>query len=423
MSTTDLGGGAEKFAWDLFRVYRAAGHGSWLAVGEKRSTDADILAIPNHASRSSWARTWLGIARPFRGVRSKVPGARAARLALEGFAEPRRAIERWRGYEDFHFPGTWRLLKLPSQPPDIVHAHNLHGGYFDLWALPWLCRQLPVMVTLQDAWMISGHCSHSFDCERWKSGCGLCPDLTIYPAVRRDATASNWHRKHDIFARCRIYVASPSRWLAQKVQQSMLAQAIIDARVIPNGVDLSVFRPAARQAARAHLGLPAEARIVLFTAGSLGGSPWRDAQTMRTALGYIVDGLGNRRNEGVRFVALGNEARMEQIGRASVQFAPYERDPRLVAKFYQAADVYVHPAKVDTFPLSVLEALACGTPVVATAAGGIPEQIDDGRTGRLVRPADAEGLARAVIDLLTNDGLRARMGREATEAARRFFDL
>ena len=63
--------------------------------------------------------------------------------------------------------------------------------------------------------------------------------------------------------------------------------------------------------------------------------------------------------------------------------------------YYQAADIYIHAAKADTFPNVVLEALACGLPVVATAVGGIPEQIDHERTGFLVPPGDAAGMAEA----------------------------
>ena len=110
---------------------------------------------------------------------------------------------------------------------------------------------MPTVLTLHDAWLLSGHCAHSFDCERWKTGCGECPDLTIEPAIRRDATADNWVRKRDIYARSRLYVATPSPWLMGRVEQSMLAPAVEQARVIPNGVDLSVFRPADKRSIRA----------------------------------------------------------------------------------------------------------------------------------------------------------------------------
>ena len=341
--------------------------------------------------------------------------------------EPRRWAERMNGYEDFGFPGTWSLLELTPEMPDVVHCHNLHGawlqtgGYFDLRALPWLSRQVPTVLTLHDAWLLSGHCAHSFDCERWKTGCGRCPDLSIYPAVKRDATAYNWRRKRDIYAQSRLYVATPSHWLMHKVEQSMLAPAVQEARVIPNGIDLSVFHPPEdRHAVRSVLGIPQEAKVILFAANGIRMNIWRDFEMMRAAVARVA-----RRMDGqsVLFLALGDDAPPEHIGRATVQFVPYQEDPKVVARYYQAADVYVHAARADTFPNVVLEALACGTPVVATAVGGIPEQVEDGVTGFLMPPGDAEAMADAVVALLTDEALQERLGENAAEDARKRFDL
>ncbi len=94
-----------------------------------------------------------------------------------------------------------------------------------------------------------------------------------------------------------------------------------------------------------------------------------------------------------------------------------------VARYYQAADVYVHAAKADTFPSSVIEAAACGVPVVATAVGGIPEQVIDGRTGFLVPAGDAEAMAERVVRLLDREGIRRLMSAEAQQAAKPRFDI
>ena len=94
-----------------------------------------------------------------------------------------------------------------------------------------------------------------------------------------------------------------------------------------------------------------------------------------------------------------------------------------VAWSHQAADLYLHPARADTFPTTVLEALACGTPVVASAVGGISEQIEEGKTGFLVPAGDAPALSGRILDLLADEGFRARMGRQAAEDAARRFGL
>ena len=78
--------------------------------------------------------------------------------------------------------------------------------------------------------------------------------------------------------------------------------------------------------------------------------------------------------------------------------------------------------RIDT-PTTILEALACGTPVVVTAVGGIPEQIEDGITGYLTPPGDAEAMAARIVQLFEDDGLRARVGVQAAEDARKRIDL
>jgi glycosyltransferase involved in cell wall biosynthesis len=434
VSTVDIGGGAEKVAWNLFHAYRERGYVSWLAVGRKRSDDPDVLEIPRLRQSVPWGRPcWIlhGRLAPLEG---HVRGIWRLRYWLRTLAGGWPEIERELGREDFNFPGSRRLLQLAPRQPDVVHAHNLHGDYFDLRILPWLSRQVPVILTLHDAWLLSGHCAHSFDCERWRTGCGQCPDLSIYPAIRRDATAYNWRRKRDIYAQSRLYVATPSRWLMRKVEQSILAPAVHEARVIPNGIDLSVFRVAEdRQTVRVALGLPQDSKILLFAANGIRRSLWRDFEMMRAAVARVAERMDG---QSVLFLALGDDAPPEHIGRATVQFVPYQTDPKVVARYYQASDVYVHAARADTFPNTVLEALACGTPVVATAVGGIPEQVKplerwnvetfdrfNEPTGALVPPGDAEAMADAVVALVTNGALQKRLGENAAEDARKRFDL
>lgn len=93
-----------------------------------------------------------------------------------------------------------------------------------------------------------------------------------------------------------------------------------------------------------------------------------------------------------------------------------------VADRLRKADLYVHPSRADTFPSGVLEALACGTPVVASRVGGIPEQVTE-ETGVLVEPGDPAALAAAIESLLADPERRARMGRAAAADARERFSL
>jgi glycosyltransferase involved in cell wall biosynthesis len=186
---------------------------------------------------------------------------------------------------------------------------------------------------------------------------------------------------------------------------------------IPNGVDTSLFKPGDKMAARGRLGWPQDAFIVMFTAQSARQSIWKDYPTMREAIRLTGEQLNGRP---IHFFAIGETAPAEQAGTAKIEFLPY-RDS--LAECYQAADAYLHAVRADTFPTTVLEALACGTPVVVTAVGGIPEQIVDGKTGFLVPVGDAPALAERLICLAQSPDLVRTMEAAARRDAVDRFSL
>ncbi len=411
ISTADFGGGAEKSARYLFEAYRARGFKSNLAVGYKKSNDPDIIEIPRISNHHPGEHFFLRLYDQLLPLEGRIRGISYFRNWIHAFAGGWPRIETELGFEDFHYPGSWKLLDLVPEKPDIVHAHNLHGGYFDLNMLPWLSHQTPVILNLRDAWLLSGHCAHSFDCERWKTGCGHCPDLTIYPSLKRDATRFNWLRKKKIYNRSCLYISTPSQWLMEKVNLSMLQG--VDYRIIPNGIDLNIFHPGDKEKARQDLGLPLQSKIVLFVAYNARRSRWKDYLTMEESIKLVA----NANDRDLIFLCLGEEGIEQEFGKAKIIYKGFENEKERMLLYYQAADLYIHAAKEDTFPRTILEALACGLPVVATAVGGIPEQIKDGVTGFLVPPKDAEAMAYRIEKLLEDGDLRQNFSTAAAEDA------
>jgi glycosyltransferase involved in cell wall biosynthesis len=424
VNTADVAGGAERIAFGLFDRYRELGHESWLAVGTKRTTDENVVELDHAAPDHFWYRLWARIAAKLDPYAGHTKGAGRTKQWSESLSRPGRWLSWQLGHEYFDFPGTRDLLTLMPGSPDIVHCHNLHGprteDYFDLRMLPWLSQRAPLMMTLHDAWLLSGHCAHSFDCDRWQTGCGQCPDLTIYPALKRDGTAYNWRRKKEIYENSRIYVATPSHWLMEKVDRSILLPSIIEKRVIPNGVDLHTFKPADQLLVRRELGLPTDTPILMFAAYGVRHNRWKDFETLHQAVITVAERMAG---QPLLFLAIGQELPSEHIGNAEIRFLPFETNPAKMAKYYQAADIYIHAARADTFPTTVLEALACGRPVIASAVGGILEQVEEGQTGFLVAVGDQQAMARRVEQLLRDNRRRAQMGQCAAETARNLFDL
>ena len=399
VNTSDAGGGAQEVGARLMRDLRARGHEARMAVGHTPGGNEGVETIPNWEKRTPVARGAAHLAHVTK------------RDWIRRAGEPLRSARVLRGEEDFDHPGTWELLReLSASPPDVIHAHNLHGGYFDLRALPRLSRIAPLVLTLHDMWLMTGHVAHSFDCERWRTGCGECPYLDAYQAVPRDRTHWNWQRKRDIYAQSRLHAATPSEWLHSRARDSILSAGLVESRVIPNGVELERFSPGDRAEARARVGLPSDGRVVMFAANSTRSNQFKDFAALERALGGL---------DGVIAVSVGEAGETRRIGSNELRMIAPQPD---LTPWYRAADLYVHPARADTFPTTVLEAMACGVPVVASDVGGIPEQVVEGETGQLVPVGDAAGMAQAIESLLADRARRDAMARAARERAVERFD-
>jgi glycosyltransferase involved in cell wall biosynthesis len=200
------------------------------------------------------------------------------------------------------------------------------------------------------------------------------------------------------------------------VADSILAPAVVELRVIPNGVDLGLFHPGDREADRMRLGLKPGGNVLVFAAQGVRSNEFKDYETFVRALEL----LGTLSDEPITAVALGAAASSTKtLGSVLLKDIPSVPLGE-VGSWLRAADIYVHPARAETFPLTVLEALACGIPVIASAVGGIPEQLRD-QTGVLVQPGDARALCDAIALLLQDAGRRVEMGRSAAaDAAQRF---
>lgn len=418
IGSADEGGGAATVARGLMNGYAARGHRVWHLVGRQRGNDPNVVLLPDDDRWPYRLSGYTAVQTGLRHLAGKFPHrgfgllSRSLRLATH----PRTLASRRAGLEDFDFPGTARCLDRLDEPPDVVHGHNLHGDYFDLRALIEISTRVPTILTLHDMWLLTGHCAYSLGCDRWQQGCGECPDLHLDPPIQRDATRENCRRKEAVFANSSLHIVTPSRWLADHVSRSLLGPWIRSLRVIPNGVDTTIFQPGHRQAARSALGLPPDALLVLLTTGSH-GSMWKDDGMLKQAVGSLS---GRRLGRPIEFIAVGRESAV--VDGTATRSIAFQHDPRVMAKYFQAADLYLHAARADTCPLTVLEAMACGTPVVASRVGGIPEQLD-ADAGVLVAPKNGLEMADAAERLLTDDAQRSAMAESAVRSVAARFTL
>jgi glycosyltransferase involved in cell wall biosynthesis len=189
-------------------------------------------------------------------------------------------------------------------------------------------------------------------------------------------------------------------------------------RVIPNGVDVSVFHPGPARDARASLGLPTDRQVLLVVANALLRNPFKDAETLAAAL-RTVAGTGRRPP---LVLVVGADAQLHVDG-VEIVTVPFIEDPTRMASYYRAADVYVHAARAENLPLTIIEAMACGTPIVASDVGGVGELVVEGVTGTLVPSRDSDALASAVMALLDDADRRVAFGEAAAQRVLEHFTL
>jgi len=426
ISTFVQGGGAERIAWDLHVGLRRRGHDARLAVGSANRDEPGVVLLKGRRA-TGLDRILRGVpARALAPLASRSKSARRLQNAIRHPGAIRRALDRLKGREAFEYPESRSLLDSLPWTPDVIHGHNLHGGYFDLRYLPVLARAAPLVLTLHDEWLNTGHCAYSLGCERWRVGCGMCPDLAIYPSIARDGTAENFRIKRALYADGPFFVAAPSRWLLDRARVGVLSEAALDFRVIPNGVDTSIFNPVGRAESRARLGIEPTDGVLLFAANLTRSNPFKDHATVTAAARRMAETATGAH---LVLICLGEPGPIEQLSHGEIRQLGYESDPHRMADYYRAADLYLHAAHADNAPLTILEALACGTPVVATATGGIPEQIRslagvpgawngdahgvESATGVLVPPSDPESMASAATALLADSTTLARLAHNA----------
>lgn len=284
---------------------------------------------------------------------------------------------------------------LDSLSPDVINVHNLHKAAGENWSaeLARICADhAPTVWTLHDMWSFTGRCAYSYDCKKFLTGCdSTCPTPEEHPPLAPDRIAHAWNeRRRLLYSSSNLTAVAPSRWLAREAKEGLWADRRVE--VIPYGLPLDVYYPVKRALAREALGINMTGPVLLMAAQFLterrkGGEILERAlrQLSRRPLTVVTLGAGR----------LGFQA--EGVHVHDLGYVDHERTKVLA---YSAADLFVHPAPVDNLPNVVLESLACGTPVVGFAIGGMPDMVRPGKTGWLSDSVSSEALANTLRDAL-----------------------
>lgn len=276
--------------------------------------------------------------------------------------------------------------------PDIIHLHNIHGYYLNY---PILFKYLtdskkPIVWTLHDCWAFTGHCAHYMyiNCEKWKRHCAICPQKETYPkSIFFDNSYKNFELKKKYFLMPENLVLVPvSKWLENDVKQSFLRNHKI--MQIYNGIDTNIFSPSKNSdSVYKNYNIPKEQKIILGVASNWFRKGFED---------YLE--LANHIDDNFTIILVGlNQKEIETIPSNIIGLRRTNKLQDLI-ELYSAATVFFNPTWEDNFPTTILESLACGTPVVTYDTGGSSEAIIP-ETGFSIKKGDINSAWEKITEI------------------------
>lgn len=279
----------------------------------------------------------------------------------------------------------------------------------------------PVVWTFHDENAYTGGCHSTVGCKKYEAQCSECPQLDYDPC---DLARQIFLDKAEAYEGAPLSIVCPSKWLADRTKGSALF-AGRRVEVIPNGLDVELFSPMDKAEAKKRLGIPVDSVVLLFGAdnavqkikgvtelvealrGCLRETALR-APSIREKLVLLIFGSGNSlfNGLGLPLRSLGMVGSDKELRRA-----------------YSAGDVFLLPSLEDNLPNTMLESMACGTPLAAFATGGIPDVVVDGQNGALAPTGDTQGLGRCISSLILNEGLRKEFGQRGRRLIKEQYSL
>jgi glycosyltransferase involved in cell wall biosynthesis len=401
-------GGAAFAARRLHEGLRDLGTASQFWYGPDKSNesaDESYRALPIQAVKTEG---WLG---PLRLNVQRMRLKRARRDWREHLSDRPDGFEVFsaaRQFGESHFDAS--ILNC-----DILNLHWVaflcdYPSFFA--SLP---SRLPIVWTLHDMNPFTGGCHYSGGCDRFTHGCGSCPQVSNPGS--NDVSKYTYHVKRRTLRSRKIHVVTPSRWLGDLAQQSQVWPKGTSFSVIPYGLELEQYSPCSKPLSRKQLGLSNDSFVFAFGA--------EDIANRRKGMHLLIQALHDLpptdQWEAILFgggklpPGLPEWLKIKQTG--------YLSSAREKAQVYSAADVFIMPSLEDNQPQTGMESMACGTPVIAFDAGGIPEYVRHLETGLLAERGSPEALGRRLLHLAGQPELSESLGKTARDVMEREYAL
>lgn len=283
---------------------------------------------------------------------------------------------------------------------DIIHLHWINHGFLTPKFLAELDElEKPIVWTFHDSNAFTGGCHVRYGCENFHRQCGECPILRI--SGKNDASHKIWLRKQKAYGELNFHIIAPSHWMADSIKfSSLLGTRAVN--VIPNTIETNIFKPYVKTEAKKIFKIKPDKFMLLS-----GFMPSKNDKHKGTP--YLIEALeilsrkADIKADNIELVIFGNKENSDlpTFPFKTTFLGTIAKDDHL-AKCYSAADAFITASLEDNLPNTVMESLACATPVVAFKTGGIPDMVQHLKNGYLAEYENAEDLAAGIAWLYHN---------------------
>lgn len=304
------------------------------------------------------------------------------------------------------------INKLFKFKTDLVHLHWIGNGFINIDLLQKF--KSPLVITLHDVWFLTGGCHVNLGCSKFMNGCKGCP---LFSSNLIDITSILFEKKFTFFQEKSVNIVVLSSWMKEIVLSSPIL-ANCPVTLIPNGIDIDIYKPQDKDFARRVFNLNSKSKILLFGGISASSDFNKGYDLLSQSLSYL------NYDENIELVIFGkSELSIEMIEGYKVTHIGHLSDDQSLALLYSAADLVLVPSRQESFSQVTLEAISCGTPVVAFDYSGPRDIIKHQLNGYLATPYDASDFANGISWALKELNFSNELSINAREIAVSNFDI
>lgn len=300
--------------------------------------------------------------------------------------------------------------------PDVVHLHWIANGFVDIKDIKKINK--PIIWTLHDMWPFTGGCHYAEECNYYLYNCGKCP--LISSNALKDITFKTLKCKKKAWHNLKMVFIAPSKWMSETASSSALLKGK-EIAIINHGIDINTFKMIDKMHARSILNLPPDKKLILFGAINSILDSRKGFNILKESLQKLY---ANEDTEQLELIVFGASTPETDINFAvKAHYFGHLYDEITLSILYSAADVMIVPSKQESFGLTALEAMACGTPVVAFNATGLKDIVKHQETGYLAQPYDSDDLAKGIKWVFEDETRLKDLSINSRKLVEDYFDI